>query len=156
MKMLAVLSLFWLHPPQDVPDPKREAVRKALEELVKDKGELAKLAVGWDDLHGLHGGLRLRIAGDGKATQESVREKTGELKEKVDPKDLKELIQLLVKLEAWAQRVPERPAVPDESRARLTIAAGDSSVTVWEWFNDLGKNKRLVEVRDLMKKIAWK
>ena len=71
-------------------------------------------------------------------------------------KDLKDLIEKLIAHEAWAQRVPERPAVPDESRAKLTLTVGADSVTVWDWYNDLAKNKRLVEIRDLMQKIAWK
>lgn len=156
MMLLAAISLLLALPRQEAADPRREAVKKALQELAQEKGDLSKLTVTWNDLHAIHGGLRLTIGGDGKATQEAKREKAGELKEKVEAKDVKELVQLLVRHEAWAQRVPERAAVPDESRARLTIAVGDQSVTVWEWYNSLERTKRLVEVRDLMKKIAWK
>jgi hypothetical protein len=148
MMMLAILTLFAA--------PRQDEVKKMLQDLAQGKGELGKLTVTWDDLHGLHGGLRLTVKGDGTVSQEVVREKAGLPKEKVDEKDLKALVDLLVRHEAWVQKVPERKAVPDESRARLTIAYGGSTVTVWEWFNDLDKNKRLGEIRDFLKKIAWK
>jgi len=159
MRILVVLSLLILPPAsgaQETDPKKREAVKSALTDLAQGKGDLEKLRVTWNDLHGLHGGLRLTIQGDGKITQEVVRAEAGKPKEKVEAKDLKELIDKLIAHEAWAQRVPERVAVPDESRATLTIAVGADSATVWEWYNDLARNKRLVEIRDLMQKIAWK
>lgn len=156
MQWLAAIPFLLAALPQEAADPKLDAVKKALEEVAADKGDLSKLTLTWDDLHGLHGGLTLTITGDGKVSQKAAHVKPGEPKEKVDPKDVKELVKLLVRHEAWAQRVPERAAVPDESRAWFTIAVGDQSVMVWEWYNDLAKNKRLVEVRDLMKKFAWK
>ncbi len=136
--------------------PQQEGLKKALQDLALGKGDLPKLTVTWDDLHVFHGGLRLAIRGDGTVTQTVLRRKAGEAKKKVDAKDLKGLVELLIRHEAWLQRVPERAAVPDESRADLTISVGENSITVWEWYNDLDKNKRLVDIRDLMKKIAWK
>jgi hypothetical protein len=159
MNILVVLSLMILSAPRgpQAVDPKtREAVKRALQDLAQGKGDLEKLRVTWNDLQGLHGGLRLTIQGDGKITQEVVRAEAGKPKEKVEAKDLQALVDKLIAHEAWAQRVPERPPVPDESRAKLTITVGADSVTVWEWYNDLAANKRLVEIRDLMQKIAWK
>ena len=155
MKTVAMLALLLLA--QADPNPKKkDAMKGALQELAEGKGELRKFSVTWDDLHGLHGGLKLTINGDGTIVQEAVHAKVGEPREKVDPKGVRELVDKLLALEAWIQKVPERPAIPDESRARLKISAGGESVTVWEWYNDLAKNKRLVEVRDLMQKLAWK
>jgi hypothetical protein len=153
MTMLVALLLLAA---QGAADAKREAVMKGLQDLGAGKGDLQTLTVTWDDLHGLHGGLKLTIKGDGTVAQEVVREKAGVPKDKVDATDLKALVDLLVRHEAWVQKVPERAPVPDESRARLVLTVGGASVTVWEWTNDLARNKRLVEVRDLMKKIAWK
>jgi len=157
--MLVVLSLLILPAvgeSQEIDPKKREAVKSALQDLAQGKGDLGKLSVTWNDLHGLHGGLRLTIQGDGTITQEVVRAEAGKPKEKVEAKDLKDLVDKLIAQEAWVQRVPERPAVPDESRAKLTLTVGADSVTVWEWYNDLAKNKRLAVIRDLMQKIAWK
>jgi hypothetical protein len=155
VKTVAMLAFLVLT--QDAADPKKkDAMKGALQEMADGKGDLQKFAVTWDDLHGLHGGLKLTIRGDGTIEQKAVFTKVGEPKEKVDPKALRELVDKLLALEAWVQKVPERSAIPDESRARLTITAGGASVTVWEWYNDLAKNKRLVEIRDLLQKLAWK
>ena len=155
MKTVAILAFVVLSFRQDATDAKK-VVKSALQDLAAGKGELPTFAVTWNDLHGLHGGLMLTIRGDGAISQEAKFTKVGEPRDKVDPKGLRDLVDKLLALEAWAQKVPERPAVPDESRARLTITAGGESVTVWEWYNDLAKNKRLVEIRDRMQKLAWK
>ncbi len=42
------------------------------------------------------------------------------------------------------------------TKAAPTITYGQASVTIWEWYNDLEKNRRLGEIQDFMKKIAWK
>jgi hypothetical protein len=39
----------------------------------------------------------------------------------VPREDLLKLVRLLIRQQAWVQRVPERTARPDESTARLTI-----------------------------------
>ena len=44
---------------------------------------------------------------------------------------------------------------PDESRAKLTINYNESSTTIWEWYNDLEVNQRIIKIRELMKDIAW-
>ncbi len=129
-------------------------IRKALKEIAVGRGNPTPLIVTYDDLHGLWGGLRLTIYGTGRVEQKAVRESVGKPK-KVSRQDLIRLAGLLVKHAAWEQRVPERPAVPDESRASLTIQYGESSVTIWEWHNDLEENRRISEIRDFMKKIAW-
>jgi len=130
-------------------------IQEALADLAKGDGDWKRFSVTYDDLHGLHGGLTLTIHGSGKVTQKAVREKIGEPKE-VSAAQLKELVELLQKHKAWEQKEPERPPVPDESRARLAIKYADDSVTIWEWYNDLSKNKRLVVIREAMKKAAWK
>ena len=111
--------------------------------------------VTYDDLHGLHGGLKLTVRGDGRVEQNAVREKVGQPKSAVAAVDLQRLVALLVELAAWEQRVPNRMPVPDESRASLSIKLDEKSSTIWEWYNDLGKNQRIVRVRELMKQIAW-
>jgi hypothetical protein len=40
--------------------------------------------------------------------------------------------------------------VPDESRAVLTLRTGGDEATIWEWYNDLGKNARQARVRALL------
>jgi len=111
--------------------------------------------VTYDDLHPLHGGLRLSIHGNGKVEQTVQRTNAGEVKT-VTAGELRRLVELLYKHRVWDQRVPERQPIPDESRSQLVLTYGRHSVTVWEWYNDLETNKRIIEIREFMKKIAWK
>lgn len=136
-------------------DVKREKIRSAIEALIDGKGSWKLLTVTYDDLHPLHGGLTLTIHGDGRAEQTARRTKAGEIKA-VTAAELRELVELLYRHKAWEQRVPERRAIPDESRSLLVIEYDKDAAMTWEWFNDMDKNKRIIEIRDFMKKIAWK
>ena len=60
---------------------------------------------------------------------------------------LLDLVRLLVQLDAWEQRIPDRPPVPDESRAALTISVNGSANRISERFNDLAANNRLVQIK---------
>ena len=132
------------------------SVKAALSTLAKDDHALKTLTVTYDDMHGLHGGLTLTIYGDGRIEQRAVREKVGQTKSVVASADLYRLVALLQEVEAWDQRVPERMAVPDESRTQLRIALNGHSSAIWEWYNDMSKNQRIIRVRELMKQIAWR
>lgn len=139
------------------PPAKRFAsVEQALRAILDGKAELGPLVVTYSDLHGLHGGLRLTVDGRGKVTQEAVREKVGAPKAEVAKAELLKLVALLVERRAWRQEVPERTAVPDESRASLGISYGEASSSIWEWYNDLTDTRAIRPVRELMKRIAWK
>ena len=135
-------------------EPEGVTVRKALEEIAVGRGDLEPLVVTYDDLDGLWGGLRLTIRGTGQVKQRAVGEEVGE-PQKVSQEDLVKLAALLIQHTAWEQRVPDRVPGYDESRARLTIQYGQASVTIWEWYNDLEENRRVNEIADFMKKIAW-
>lgn len=142
--------------PASKPKRKQAVTRAVLEELQSGKAPLTDgFSVCYDDLHGLHGGLTLTIKGDGAVAQKAVRVKAGQTR-KVTAEQLKALLKLLIELEAWKQKTPERPPVPDESRARLTITVGERQSEVWEWYNDLAKGQRIIKVRELMKRLAWK
>ena len=137
-----------------------DKIEAHLEALSLGKGDLTKLTVIYDDLHGLHGGLTLQIDGTGKVQQQAVSkkgvsEKAGTPKDSIANKVLMELVKLLIEQEAWEQRTPDRQPVPDESRARLTITYGEDSVTIWEWYNDMKENQRLIKIKEFMKSIAW-
>jgi hypothetical protein len=131
------------------------SVEAALSALAKDERTLKTLAVTYDDLHGLHGGLTLTIHGDGRIEQRAVREKVARPKDRVEPADVKRLVALLVELHAWEQQVPDKRPVPDESRAHLRITLDGHTSSIWERYNDLQKYQRILRIRDLMKKIAW-
>ena len=135
-------------------NPEEDTVAAALRRLSTGKGDLANLSVTYDDMHGLWGGLTLQIRGDGTVNQQAVRQAAGEPR-KVTREDLLKLVALLIKHQAWEQRVPDRRRLQDESRAHLTIAYESQTAEIWEWYNDLEKNNRILEVRNLMEHIAW-
>lgn len=139
-----------------------------LTEVVKDAGSVVKalnayqeghlepseLLITYSDLHPLHGGLEIIVDGLGHVQQEALRE------EVKDPEDLTQeemmrLVNLIIELDAWKQIVPERTPLPDESRAILQIRAGDSESQMWEWYNDMFGNNRLIQIREMMKQFAW-
>lgn len=133
----------------------REKVQEALQKLAGGKGDLKPLAVTYDGIHGLYGGLWLTIHGSGKVEQRVVQQKAGKPKE-VTREELIKLAALLVQHKAWEQRVPEREPLPDEGQAELVITYEDSTVRIWEWFNDLEKNQRIDKIRAYMQEVAWK
>jgi hypothetical protein len=114
-----------------------------------------RFSVTYDDLHGLFGGLTLTIHGNGKVEQQSVRVVAREPRNASNV-DLQKLVDLLLNQKAWEQRVAERPPRPDEGKVRLIINYREDSMTIWEWYNDLLRNNRILRIRDFMQAIAWK
>ena len=129
-------------------------VKSMLERIEAGRLDLTPLAVSYDDLHPLHGGLVLTIHGTGKVEQRAVRQTSGRPKQ-VPREDLLKLVHLLLREQAWEQRVPERAARSDESMVRLTIRYRNDQTVIWEWYNDLEANHRIIQIRDLMQRIAW-
>jgi hypothetical protein len=109
-------------------------------------------AVVYSDAHGLWGGTTISLGADGAYRRDRIdpREPPQRAEVVVDAARHRALTTLLIELQAWKQRVPERRAVPDESRAGLTIRCGAAEARIWEWYNDLGKNRRIARVRDAL------
>lgn len=68
-------------------------------------------------------------------------------------RELVAVILLLLELTAWEQ-TPESPPVPDETSASLTISVGGRLSSVWERFNELQANNRLMQIRTRMEQLA--
>ena len=120
-------------------------------------GDWKDLTVTYDDLTTFHGGLTLTIFGTGGGEQKTLspgRQVTADRTRNVSPTDLKLLVNLLLTHKAWEQRVPERTPVPDESKSFLLIRYGNDGTTIWEWYNDMPRSKRIVEIREFMEKVA--
>lgn len=129
------------------------SLEKVLQEIALDQRPYPNFSVQYDDVHGLWGGDWLRVSGDGQyehrrrergATEATVTRGT------IPAGHIHALARLLLELEAWQQRTPERTPLPDESRATLTIQVGDTAVTIWEWYNELERNGRVVRLRNKM------
>jgi hypothetical protein len=154
MRAAAIISSLAVLPVLTVLASPPNTIRETLSGIAAGKLAPAPLSVTYDDMHGLSGGLTLTIHGDGKVEQTAVREKAG-TPQAVSREGVLKLVRLLLSEEAWEQRVPERAPRLDESRARLEIRYADNTTEIWEWYNDLAENQRIVKIRDLMKAIAW-
>lgn len=110
----------------------------------------------YDDMHGLWGGVTITVRGDGSvvrgerpmgaAAPQVTQRRVGETA-------LRALLRLLVELQAWEQRTPERMPVADESRATLTIWAGGGSSQIWERVNDMPANNHLIRIKAFMEQL---
>ena len=143
----------WVRQSEQPENP--DQVRQALLRLQADDATLPTLSVTYHDLHGFHGGLILTVHGDGRIEQQAVRTQVGTLKAQVQKSDLRRMVELLVDLAAWQQRVPSAMPIPDESRAHLKIVLEGQHSLIWERYNDLASGKRIIQVRELLKQIAW-
>jgi hypothetical protein len=111
----------------------------------------------YEAMHPLHGGTVIEIKGDGSAKRTSRHRGSPEVQTRhtrLSEPQILELVGLLLKLEAWEQRVPERQPVPGEGKATLSITLGPQKGGFWEWHNDLSKNDRLVQVARMAKELV--
>jgi hypothetical protein len=121
----------------------------SLREIEAGRGT-ASFAVTYSDMHGLWGGVTVTLTRDGDYEQ-TMRRPGGLpvlVRRRLAPEHATALAQLLVEIRAWEQRTPERAPVPDESRAMLSIRCGAAESSIWEWYNDMPRNQRLIRVRD--------
>jgi hypothetical protein len=121
-----------------------------LEKILAAQRVPAHLCVVYDDMHGLWGGSILTVQGDGRLERQ-VRSRgapapTSSTRQ-VDQREVLALIRLLVELFAWKQHTPDSPPIPDESRAYLTISLGERTSRMWERYNDMQANDRLIHVK---------
>ena len=130
-------------------------IASILERIASGELDPGPLVVEYNDLHGFHGGLKLTIHGTGDVQQQAVRERVKTPK-KVSSEDLLRLVRLLSTQQVWEQRVVrEGLGVPDESLAHLTVRYEEERAGIWEWYNTLQSNQRIVVIREMMKEIAW-
>jgi hypothetical protein len=117
----------------------------------------ADFEVFYSDMHGLHGGETIIVKGSGDASLERRAHGGADPQTKtthVKPADLAKLAALLIEIQVWEQREPDRPAVPDESRAGVGVRGADESAGFWEWYNDMKKNQRLLRVKELLESLV--
>lgn len=151
-----LLGVMLMSQPSDAQKENPDRVRGSLNALAQDENAWKTFRVTCDNLHTLHGGLKLTFHGDGRIEQRSSREEVGVPKPSVSRADLQRLVALLIELAAWEQRVPARRPGKDEPRAFVRITLDGNKSVIWEWTADLEKHQRIVRVLQLMKEIAWK
>lgn len=129
------------------------SLKRCLQNAANGGGPLP--AVVYSDAHGLWGGTTIALDADGGYRRDRVdpREPPERVETVVDAVRHRALAGLLVELKAWKQRVPERRAVPDESRAGLTIRCGAAEARIWEWYNALAEQRRILRVREALRAV---
>jgi hypothetical protein len=135
------------------------SVEDELRTISKNRKIPPELSITYDDMHGLWGGKTIIIRGSGIGEcRERARgdAKPQVVENAISEEKLLDLVQLLIELRAWDQETPDRPAVPDESKASLTIRVGQRTSKLWEWFNDMTKNDRLIQIKSKMGEIVKK
>lgn len=145
--LLVVLSACRPPAPPPAPAPQPSAVEQALRAVAGGGDVPPDFQVIYSDMHGMHGGTTIRLSADGTLASQHMQQ--GVLTKRagrVPPDSVRALIGLLVELQAWEQRTPPRPPVPDESAAGLRIRAGGEEARIWEWFNEMGTNQRLSRI----------
>ena len=115
------------------------------------------LTIIYNDMHWLWGGVTITLSATGayerlEYQRESIipdlRRKT------VTPARIQEVILLLRELRAWEQQTLERTPMADEVRATLTLRTDEVESSIWELYNKLERNRRLVQVRRLLIDLA--
>jgi hypothetical protein len=131
-----------------------------MEQQLKDFAEgraCHDLTITYSDMHGLWGGVTVTLSSGG-AYQRLERTRGASVADvvrgTVAAARTQAIARLLLEIKAWEQHTPERAPVPDESRATLTLQSGDSEVSIWERYNDLEANDRLVRVRSVLLDLA--
>lgn len=129
-------------------------VAEGLRTMSVGQRSLQGLTVVYDDHHSMWGGLRIEVTGEGSLRVHRYRPGQPDEPEvwhgTVPPERVRTLVELLVEIEAWEQRVEARLPRLDEGRTTLTVRVDGHRERVWEWTNDHEANSRLVEVRSYL------
>lgn len=128
-------------------------VEEGLRLILEDGLDAATLRITYSDIHPLFGGQELSVRGTGSVETKFVRQKAAP-SHRLPGVQVRDLVKLLLQIEAWRQLTPDRQLRPDESRARLTIEVGSNTSEIWEWYNDLAANNRVIRVRDHIRRAS--
>jgi hypothetical protein len=131
-----------------------------MEQQLKDFAEgraTQNMTIIYSDMHGLWGGDTITLSTSG--SYERLERTRGAIvpemvRKTVTPAQIQEVIRLLLETRLWEQHTLERTPLPDEVTATLTLRAGDVESSIWELYNNLEKNGRLVRVRRLLLELA--
>jgi hypothetical protein len=115
------------------------------------------MGIVYSDMHGLLGGVTVTLSTDG--AYERLERARGaivpELVQKTITIDkVHEVIRLLLETRAWEQQPLQRAPMIDEVLATLTLKVGDVESSIWELYNNLERNNRLIRVRGLLLDLA--
>ena len=115
------------------------------------------LTIVYSDMHGLWGGITITLSTSG--AYELLEHARGQVvpnlvRRTLTPQHIQQVIRLLLDLRLWEQQALQRTPIPDEARATLTLRTGEVESSIWELYNNLEKNGRLVQIRRLLLELA--
>src|SRR5690349_6407531 len=111
------------------------------------------LSIVYSDMHGLWGGVTITLSTNG--AYELLERARGQvvpdmIHKTVTPARVQEVLRLLLEARLWEQQSLQRTPIPDEVLATLTLKSGNAESSIWELYNNLEKNGRLVRMRRLL------
>jgi hypothetical protein len=115
------------------------------------------LSIVYNDMHGLWGGVTITLSTSG--AYELLERARGQMvpdlvHRTITIDQVQAVIRLLLETRAWEQQLLQRTPIPDEVLATLTLKSGDAESTIWELYNNLERNARLIRVRKLLLELA--
>jgi hypothetical protein len=124
-----------------------------MEQILKDFAEghaNQNLTIVYSDMHGLWGGVTITLSTSG--AYELLERARGAIvpdlvQRTVTLAHVQEVFRLLLETRAWEQQTLQRAPMPDEVLATLTLRTDDAEASIWELYNNLERNGRLVRVR---------
>jgi hypothetical protein len=125
--------------------------------VLADGGAAQRLTIVYSDMHGLWGGVTITLSTSG--TYECLERVRGAIvpelvRRTVSIGQVQDVIRLLLEIRVWEQQTLQRTPLPDEVLATLTLKSGDAASSIWELYNNLERNKRLIQVRRLLLALA--
>jgi ankyrin repeat protein len=142
--------------PLELPETAEHAVpdiSSSLRALLNDEVSIANLRVTYEEIHPTQDGPRLTIKGTGQIQQEGEIANAGMYPD-LSSAEVENLIRLLLDIQTWEQRTPWRETDSEEIRAYLRVQVGGASSEIWEWYDELDDNGRIVQLFDQLKKVA--
>jgi hypothetical protein len=118
------------------------------------------LVVIYDDIDDERGGQRIEVRGD--RSLRVVRVRPGGSSDEalrwsgtVPDEALRALVDLLVEIEVWEQRVEDEDGRLEDARATVHVRVGGERAATWEWVTDLESRGRLVRVKQHLEALAF-
>ncbi|MCB9660684.1 MAG: hypothetical protein R3B40_07955 [Polyangiales bacterium] len=114
----------------------------------------------YDDHSAGFGGERIELDAEGTLTLRRYRPAIGgepqvaeTIRGALTAARKRELVALLVEIEAWSQRDMPTASLND-ARAVLELRVGSNRSSIWEWADDLDANQRLRRIEQLLTRFA--
>jgi len=124
---------------------------------IADGRATQNLGIVYSDMHGLWGGVTVTLSTNG--AYERLERARGAIvpelvQRTVTIDQVQSVVRVLLETRAWEQQALQRRPIPDEVLATLTLKSGDAESSIWELYNNLEKNGRLIRVRKLLLDLA--